>query len=508
MKKRLLALILTALLAASAVMTACSDSGDDNPVDAEQTSAQEETQKEEETINLDELSEMERRAYYEDDLPDMTFDGIDFRTASRADYEGMETTIWVEGEKGEILNDTLYARNRTVEERFDIKMVDLFIQYNDAYRGAIPLLVQAGEDFVDLIYTTGYDTERFVGDAIVYKLSEFPYQDFEAAWWLNGENIKYGVYGHVMCAIGDASLHSLINAACYLFNRTKAVDYDIDESIYTVVKDGDWTWEYFTSLTKDIYEDLNGSNERDTGDFFGFVTNDFDDLRGYSHAFDCPMTSVDEDGTPSCVYMTERTINAIDMLNAFLWNTDGAFVAVNGAKSLPYFVNNQTLFVYTTLNSAYGQDLRNMTDQYGFLPMPKYDAEQANYRTYTYPYYFSVPITVPLENTEMVSLILESLNIESYKNLYYTYYVEALQNKFTRDEESIEMIDIIVQGRTVDYAELYTDLTQQMRRDLLDQVAKNMNFLVSWKTRTYENVDRDMKNHFDIIIELYEEKGL
>jgi len=506
--KRTLALILAALLAASAVLTACSDNEGEKPVDAEQTSAQEETEKEEETINLDELSEMERRAYYEDDLPDLTFGGKDFRTASRADYEGMETTIWVEGEKGEILNDALYARNRVVEERFDIKMVDLFIQYNDAYRGAIPILVQAGEDFVDLIYTTGYDSERFMGEALVYKLSDFPYQDFEAAWWLNGENIKYGIYGHVMCAIGDASLHSLKNAACYYFNRTKGVDYGIDESIYSTVNEGGWTWEYFTSLTRDVYEDLNGSNERDAGDFFGFVTNDYDDLRGYSHAFNCPMTAVDEDGTPSCVYMTERTINAIDMLNSFLWNTDGAFVAMNKEASLPYFINSQTLFVFSTLNSAYTQDLRNMTDQYGILPMPKYDAEQESYRTYTYPYYFSVPITVALENTEMVSLILEALNIESYKNLYYTYYVEALQNKFTRDEESVAMIDIIVQGRSVDYAELFTDATNQMRWDLPTQVGKNQNFFVSWHTKSYEKMGAALPEFFTEILERYEEKGL
>jgi len=222
------------------------------------------------------------------------------------------------------------------------------------------------------------------------------------------------------------------------------------------------------------------------------------------------MTAVDEDGVPSNVYMTERTINAIDMLNAFLWNTNGAYVHKDRAdnSSVKYLINNNALFVPATFGAAFTQELRNMTDQYGFIPMPKYDADQESYRTYVYPWYFSIPITVPLENTERASLILEALNIESYKHLYYTYYVEALQNKFTRDEESIEMIDIVIQGRSMDFAEIMTALTEQMRRDLLDQVAANTNFFASWHTKGYERMTSNMINAFDEVIELYEEKGL
>ena len=61
-----------------------------------------------------------------------------------------------------------------------------------------------------------------------------------------------------------------------------------------------------------------------------------------------------------------------------------------------------------------------------------------------------------VSDPEMVSIITEAMNIESYKTLYPTYYKQALQDKFSRDEESIEMIDLLISGRNFDFCTLFS----------------------------------------------------
>ena len=57
---------------------------------------------------------------------------------------------------------------------------------------------------------------------------------------------------------------------------------------------------------------------------------------------------------------------------------------------------------------------------------------------------------------EFASIITEVLNAEAYKQLYPVYYEDALQNKYARDAGTIEMLDIIMQGRNFDMSTLFS----------------------------------------------------
>ena len=66
---------------------------------------------------------------------------------------------------------------------------------------------------------------------------------------------------------------------------------------------------------------------------------------------------------------------------------------------------------------------------------------------------FLVPITNP--DPERISVILEALCAEGYRSVIPAYYEVALQKKYTRDDLSVQMLDIIKEGRVFDIGYYY-----------------------------------------------------
>ena len=90
------------------------------------------------------------------------------------------------------------------------------------------------------------------------------------------------------------------------------------------------------------------------------------------------------------------------------------------------------------------------------MPLPKYDESQANYYSVVNPYtgvLLGVPKTA--QDLERTSVILEAMAAESRYTIQPAYYETVLQRKFTRDEESSEMLDIIFNSRVYDIGSVY-----------------------------------------------------
>lgn len=102
------------------------------------------------------------------------------------------------------------------------------------------------------------------------------------------------------------------------------------------------------------------------------------------------------------------------------------------------FLNDQALFYVHGLGSA--QMYRDMKSDFGVIPTPKLDDTQESY--FIQPditKQMVIPSTAP--DNERTSIIVEALAYEGYSYLRPLYYETMLQNKYLRDEESIEMLD-------------------------------------------------------------------
>ncbi|MBQ4137301.1 MAG: hypothetical protein IJD67_04240, partial [Clostridia bacterium] len=104
------------------------------------------------------------------------------------------------------------------------------------------------------------------------------------------------------------------------------------------------------------------------------------------------------------------------------------------------------MFDLKRLSYILGANMREMSDDFGILPFPKWDEAQEEYITLSHNSATTVciPISVDTEKAnEEVSAAIEALASESYRRVTIAYYETALKAAYNRDDQSAQMIDII-----------------------------------------------------------------
>lgn len=88
-----------------------------------------------------------------------------------------------------------------------------------------------------------------------------------------------------------------------------------------------------------------------------------------------------------------------------------------------------------------GHHYRDVEENIGILPYPKYDEEQKEYISLNWGGLMGIPASI--QNTEMVGAVLELLAWNSAETVIPAYYDVMLDGKLARDEDSVAMLDLL-----------------------------------------------------------------
>lgn len=445
------------------------------------------------------LTEIEKRALVQDDLPEKNFGDMQFRISTK---KGTLYEVAAEELTGDILNDALYDRNLRIEERFHVKIVPVITEAGDGntHVNDVRQSILAADDAFELAATYVYTSGSIITDGYYLNWLNMPYNDLSKPWWIEGINQNFQVGDAIYAAVGDMCLSTLKLTYGIFYNRTRGEDYGYNATLYDTVLDGEWTLDTFVSMVQDVYEDTNGDGQRDSSDFYGFTAENATNLDIFTFAFDIPIIQRDENNMPELTFYTEKTISAIEKINRLYWETTGSYIP-EGDYGLPItmFADGKALFTTTWLGNAFST-YREMEDDYSILPYPKWDENQEKYMTGAMDNYSVLGVPITASNTEMISIITEALNVESYKTLFPTYYEEALQNKYSRDEESIAMINLLMEGRNFDFSTLFSAQITGMStlfRGVIN--SKNADF-----ASRYASVEKSAQEGLEKVLEAYE----
>ena len=390
-----------------------------------------------------------------DGLPDVNFDGYEFRIFIR-DSPGRNKDFVAEAEGGDSLEESVYARNKAVENRFDIKIK--FV-YDDSAEVGNPAMraIMADEDAFDLLALHGTSAFSFANEGLVLDwLTEISYVDFSKPWWNDDITNGFAAMGRLYCVTGDISYLSFGSVMCTIFNKRLFADLGIDFP-YGAVENSEWTLDKFSQIIKDGKSDLNGDaimNPSD--DRYGlFMTNEFGYPVGVLYAGGDRVISLDSDGVPYLSVYNERTMDIFDKFFDILRSDSACFG--KGIVNLPLwsvteeniFKDGRALFIVPSVDAIVG--FRDMDDDIGILPLPKYAVSTPKYYS---PLeggvnIFLVPITAL--NLDRIGIIVEALAIEGHEKIMPEYYERNLKGKFVRDIESENMLGIIRDGIVYDY---------------------------------------------------------
>jgi len=439
--KRFLCLALALLMALSSMTLLFSCKEDEKEKDK--------TNEEEKTY--DENSIFYERSLVSDELETVDYGGRKFRiaTPSPGEFDIPDE----ERNQGDLIKDAKFARNQAVENRFN---VDIELVYSGTYSevsGYVSKTVLSGSDEFDLLMGQVMSTGGLVTKKLFLNWYDLENVDFSKPWWYESNSTDLTYNGKALIAISHFNQSAVGGAYCLYFNKNLATSYELGD-LYGLVLDGKWTFDKLTEMIKDIYVD-DGNDKRDENDFYGMTQVHGTGLNSYLWAFDNPVCAKDEDGVPQISVKTDKIDAIVNAMYDFCYNNAGVYYdpSLANEKSIAgtLWHSKRAIFQLGSVSSAASEKYRNFEDDYGLLPLPKWSEDQQKYKTMVGGHHTALAVPKTVKDTAFVGTIVEALSAESWKTVTPTLYEIALKTRYLRDNESKEVMDIIIEGTQFDF---------------------------------------------------------
>lgn len=413
-----------------------------------------------------------------DALPeDLNLNGVEIHILSRG-RDWCKDEISVQEINGDIINDAIYNRNLTVESRLNVKLVNHMIAGTGDYEiiDMVRTQVPSGSSDYDVVVGPAYADLSGVPDNLFQNLLDVEYLDLSRPYWAQGFNEAMTIGEGQYLATGAISLSFYRFVFATFFNK-QMFDANNVPYLYDDVKSGAWTLDRQAEISKVFYSDVNGNGAADRDDVFGFALNhDEIGVDAYWAAFELPILTKNENNFLVFSPDVERLTDVVTKLNDFVWGSESVYRVLSYGSDdeqkdlVKMFAEDVAAMTTLRLIEVESEYIRNMTSLYGIVPMPKYDANQKAYHSHVHDNVsaFSIPLTTVGEDLDAVGAVMEAMAAESYRLVMPAYYELALKTKYVSDEESVEMLDTVIDSLHVDAGFLFVDDTagfhQSMRK--------------------------------------------
>ncbi|MBR4204387.1 MAG: hypothetical protein IKQ92_02825 [Clostridia bacterium] len=401
-------------------------------------------------------AEEETKLYF-DDLPEkMDYDGYKLRFLTFRETKSIELDEETDN-IGDVVNEAYWKRNKALEDRCNAGLT--IGEQTSSFTTAATQAVQSGTDDYDVFCGHCMFTVGLAAEGKMLKLNDsdaWDVIDIEKPYWSQMliKNINYK--DNVYWVSGDMT-HTFISDIYGMFVNASLWDvYHPDESVYDLVWEGEWTLDKMDELAEGLYRDVNANGKRDEKDRYGTIMQYGHHLNGMLVAGGVQYTGIDDDGNYSIVLNNEHTVDVYTKLWNMFRNSDYGECFDNDKYydiSMQMFSEDRVLFCPHTLDLVEEGMIRDMESDYRIIPLPKYDTEQENYIVNQYDgvAIYGLPTSVPKKKVEMIATILEATCSMTHKIVIPVYYDVALKNKYSRDPETAQMIDLIHSCITADF---------------------------------------------------------
>jgi len=424
-----------------------------------------------------------------DELEPADYGGADFRILYRnscartnwALYDVHKIEIATDAENGDVINDALFRRNQKVEERFGVNITGLPYPASGAGEDQVAsyakrsILSESNE--FDLVVSWSTHVANVAAEGLFIDWNAIPDINISKPWWISDAMDAFTVRGRTYLAMNDIIFSGVIGEAAFImFNKQLLADFGL-ENPYTIVEENRWTIDVLDSIVKECYIDVNGDNARDVDDIYGFTSDAWGSAYAWMWAGGAHVTAKGADGLPYYDLYSERNASLLDKVYDLFYNNAGSAIRSNkntinfgnqGSGDQAYlFSIGGALFMLDRVGVLCTPEYRNAEFDFGIIPIPKYDETQEKYLTMINEHASAMAVPKFNYNLEMTGKIVEALAAESYKQLVPAYYEVALKTKYSRDEESVRMLDLIFEGVVYDFGLLYALPTFDIYQALL-----------------------------------------
>ena len=440
---------------------------------------------------------------YSDPTAGLDFGGkeINFLIRTNAQYQ----REWYTDNPTSNVDQQVYARNVTVQDAINVK-----INYigqdeganNEAFYTKVTNTGAAGQGEIDVV--SGYAAYATNQNAMPYYVNWFdseklPYLNLDRKYWNQNYQKDAAAFGKLYVNVGDMNLSLYDRCMVVFFNKTKVAQYIKDSSgtptnLYELVQSGQWYYDTFYKMIKDVYEDTGKVQyQRDNEDFYGVTgIKGSEASDAFLYSLGGMLSTTASDGSHSLV--TDSKLQKLGNIYASMtdfWYSNGAIMPSTVAENCEMFTSEHALF---TVDCVYHTEeglikLHAMNGEYGIIPMPKYDEDQENYMTGVQDAYnvLSIMHCGENQNLAMISAVLEKMAYESYSNVR-PYYVETILKLRNMDYDSSNCFNYVIDNIRFDFCDVYCAGIGWVRNALWRAPFQaNVNFESNWSNYWRKN---------------------
>ena len=362
--------------------------------------------------------------------------------------------IWMETEAADPFENAVYKRIQDclTKYNFGVEYTKVQVPTTD-----IASLVSGGLDQFDVVL----DAWNYMWPAAkagnLLDLREIASIDLTHEWWDQNANEQLDVANRMFYTAGDfTTVDDRCTRALY-FNKTLAAANDL-ESPYELVRANQWTLDKFAQMARDVKNDVDGGGTVDTEDVVGFFR-ESGQFNSFMIAMGERYANIDENGLP--VYSFLQDAESVTKMEAVagLLIEDGVTIDIHKFTDFGGYDNRFTyarsLFaagkhLFTVGGSLVISEFADMEDEFGILPMPKWNSDQDRYYHTLDPQCAMIGIPNTKTDATDIGYMMEYFSYEGRETLSPTFKDRMLKRRYAQDSDSGDMLDIIYANKCFD----------------------------------------------------------
>ncbi len=334
-------------------------------------------------------------------------------------------------------------RNAAVEQLINVKMITSAVNCGTMAK-ELERSALAGTGRYDLLMLPLNEVGRFAVDDLLIDMRSVAIIDMEKPYF-NISSAEAASFGDAVYAVaGDASIMPTSFPAVYM--NTKILrDAGLEpERLYSNAARGEWTWDDLIMYSEAVAV-LGMFNTVTSQSMAGSFADAVFVASGNSYL------GRNEKGETVVGYDPERAENAVARISAVM--SDPAAIISSERNSVGDFAAGRTAFAFEHLYVM--SWLINSDADWGVLPLPK-NSEKGDYRSLITNDAFMFAIPTVCRDTETAAITVAALNAAS-EGYIYEQFVRYSMNNVLRDNDSVNMLDIILDSAVFDRGITYDE---------------------------------------------------
>ena len=375
-------------------------------------------------------------------LPEKDMGGRDFVIMSE----------WAQGHfpdsiTGEPIDDVKYSRALYVEEKYNVNIVCVDVP---KFYEALSQAHLSGMKEYDLVFPhpTAH-MQSILTTGLLSNLNDTEYVNLDGEWYNQTQVENYEANGNLYLCVPDATIVDT-GFNCLVYNRDLYGELGFTEDLYEVVNSGRWTMEEFKNILAQTKTDGSGN---EANKMYGLAFWEASSS-AFMFAMGQNVFKKNSQGEFKIALDSTKLVSIAEKFDAVLKSGDVVRSKSNTAgwpetEAWKTFANEKALFITHDIG-VYHTLLRDIEFDVGFLPLPKFDENQSEYRTVCAAGFWAIPAAV--KDLDEAGIIMEALAVYSHIYLKPEFYETVLFGRLSNVEKDYEMLDFIHRSKLYDLA--------------------------------------------------------